>query len=266
MEKTINSHVYLAESILNRFSYKDEAGRNIIDYIDLNDMILESMSTRKFNRERGYYSKENELLLKANSEEKIGNVIKKLEECRMNNNININLTENEKQFLRKYLAYQWLRSDSIIKYIKDRLELSIPEAILKNIFIEDEENYKLFINRTKNLDIIIFFNNTNKQYIINSASSTLNSDSEDYFIINMVLTPNILVSFCKNGSIKKYLNINSDFIIKLVPDERTVLECNIHTMNVAMKEKPHFIVGKKEELFETVKAYESIKKDKVSIE
>ena len=260
MEKPIKSHIYLAESILNRFSYKDKDNRNIIDYIDLNTIKFDSMSTRKFNRKIGYYTNKNESLLKSNSEEKIGNVIAKLEQYRQNNDIKFNLNEKEKNVLKKYLAYQWIRNDSIMKFFIKRLKLSIPAGILKNIIIEDEENYRLFIENTKDLDVVIFFNNTNKQYIINSATSTINSSSEDYYIVNMVLTPNILISFCKKGSIKKYLNLQTDCIVKLVPDEQAVLDCNIHTMNVASKEEPHFVVGRKKELIETLKIYMEINK------
>ncbi len=262
MEKSIKSHVYLAESILNRFSYKDKDNRNIIDYIDLNTMKLDSISTRKFNREIGYYTNRNELLLKINSEEKIGNIITKLEQYRKQQNIEFILNDKDKSILRKYLAYQWIRNDSIMKIFIKKLKLIIPESMLKNIIIEDEEKYQLFNGSTKDLDIVIFFNNTAKQYIINSATSTINSSSEDYYIVNMVLTPNILISFCKKGSIEKYLKLKTDCIVNLVSDEKNILDCNIHTMNVAVREEPHFVVGRKKELIETLDMYEEIKKIK----
>lgn len=258
MDKNIKSHIYLAESILNRFAYRDKDNRKIIDYIDLENMKIDSCTTRSFNTMFGYYTNENEEALKRKSEDKIGGVIRKLEKNRTDGNIEFRLSVEEKNIIKKYLAYQWIRNDSIIQILNKELEFGIDARILKNVFIENEEEHKYFITCTFDLDMIIFFNNTNVQYIINSSSSTINSSSEKYYIINMVLTPNILISFCKKGSIKKYLNLDTDCIIKLVPSTDAVMDCNIHTLNVAYREEPHFVVGRKRELEATLKFYKDI--------
>lgn len=142
-----------------------------------------------------------------------------------------------------------------MEFIIEKLDLKIDSKTLKNLVIEDEENFKLFIDRTKDLDYIIFLNCTSKQYIIGSATSTINSNSPDYFIVNMILTPNILVSFCKKGSIKKYLNIQRNYAVKFIYDEKHVFDANVHALNVGFRNTPHFVVGRKAELSETLDFY-----------
>ena len=115
--KMINSHVYLARSILNKFSYRGKNNAHMIKYIDTNDMIIKEKSTKKFNSELGYYSYNNEQLLKNNIEEKIGIIIHKLEENRKNNITDFVLLEKDKFYLTTYLAYQWLRSESLVETI-----------------------------------------------------------------------------------------------------------------------------------------------------
>lgn len=255
MLKTIKSHKYLAESILKRFSYKDNANRNIIDYIDTRTMEIKNSSTKRFNRELGYYTNYNELNLKTNSEEKIGNVIRKLEDHRLNNKTDFILSKNDKETLTKYLAYQWLRSDYLNDLIKKRLNIILPLKSIKNILIAEEEYTKLISKQTKDMGICIIFNNTSKQYIINSSNSLFNKDSTNAFIITVVLTPNISIIYCKKDFIKNAFKLNGDIYILAIDDELSIKNQNLRTFYSTLNISPYFVVGRIEELKEVIEEY-----------
>lgn len=102
-DNMIKSHIYLAESILKRFSYVDSNGRPTIDYIDLSTHEIKRETVRRFNRTIGYYTFDNEQKLKNYAEDKIGNVIARLERCRLKSEFDIILTEKEQESITKYL-------------------------------------------------------------------------------------------------------------------------------------------------------------------
>lgn len=260
MEKQKKSHKYLAESILNRFSYKDNAKRNIIDYVDTRTFEIRSDSTRRFNRELGYYTNINEDNLKTNSEEKIGNVIKKLEMHRLHNKMDFILSKSDKDAITKYLAYQWLRSDYFNNLIKERLKIDISLKDLKNIFIAYEQYTKLVTKHTENMGLIIRFNNTEKQYIINSSASVINKNSKNYYAVTVILSPYISVTYCKKDSLQEALNTKSDFNVQTINDELIIRDENLRTFCATLKVSPFFVVGRKEELEETISIYNKINK------
>lgn len=255
MEKLIKSHMYLAESILNRFSYPDKSKRNIIDYLDTETLIINSKSTKKFNRELGYYTSINEQNLKTYSEEKIGNVIAKLESHRLHNKIDFILSKKDKQAITSYLAYQWLRSDYLNNLIKERFEIDLSLKDIKNFFIAHENYTRLITSKTENMGFIIKFNNTNKQYIINSSTSVINKDSNNYYAITIILSPNIAITYCKKDSLKKTLNIDDEYSILIINDEKKVLDENVRTFYATKGVSPYFVVGRKKELGEIIDVY-----------
>ena len=133
MNKKIKSHIYLAESILKRFSFQDKNKRYLINYIDIKTMQIKQETIRRFNRELEYYTYKIEQKLKSNSEEKIGNVIAKLENHRNQNNTDFVLSKQDRNILTKYLAYQWLRSDYLMQIIKEKFNSPLSIKQLKNI-------------------------------------------------------------------------------------------------------------------------------------
>lgn len=248
MDKEIKSHIYLAESILKRFSFQDKDKKYWLNYIDINTMQIKQETTRKFNRELGYYTYKNEQKLKSNSEEKIGNVIVKLENHRKNNKTDFILSKKDKEILTKYLAYQWLRSDYLMQSIKDKLNVFLPIRNLKNLFIDEEDRTRLITKQTAEMGICIVFNNTNIGYVINSATSVFNKDSSDYYIVTIILTPNIAVRYSKKDSLKNVLNLQDDVYITTVNDEKVIIEENKSTFKATYNSSPNFVVGRKKDL------------------
>lgn len=248
MEKKIKSHIYLAESILKRFSFQDKNKKYWLNYIDTNSMQIRLESTRRFNRELGYYTYKNELKLKSNSEEKIGNIITKLENHRKNNKTDFILSKKDKEILTKYLAYQWLRSDYLMQEIKNRINVFLPIKNLKNLFIEEEDRTKLITKQTEEMGICIVFNNTNSGYVINSSTSVFNKDSSDYYIVTIILTPNIAIHYSKKDSLKNVLELQDDVYITTINDEKIILEENMRTLNATYNLSPNFVVGRKKDL------------------
>ncbi len=258
MDRKINSHIYLAESILKRFSFQDKNKKYWISYIDIENMKIKQETARKFNRELGYYTYKNEQKLKSNSEEKIGNVIVKLENHRINNKTDFILSKKDKETLTKYLAYQWLRSDFLMQKIKDKFNAFLPIKALKNMFIDEEDRTRLITKLTEEMGICIVFNNTDNGYVINSATSVLNKDSSDYYIVTIILTPNIAVRYCKKNSIKNILKLQDDVFITTIEDQNIILEENIQTFKATYNASPNFVVGRERDLKLLLEEYKNV--------
>ena len=248
MNKKIKSHIYLAESILKRFSFQDKNKRYLINYIDIKTMQIKQETIRRFNRELEYYTYKIEQKLKSNSEEKIGNVIAKLENHRKQNNTDFVLSKQDRNILTKYLAYKWLRSDYLMQIIKEKFNSPLSIKQLKNILIDKEDNTELISKLTSEMGIGIIFNNTNNGYVINSATSVWNTNSKDYYIITIILTPNIAIRYCKKNSIKKILGLDNDYFINIINDDDIILNENINTLKATYNNNPNFVVGRKKDL------------------
>ena len=111
MKDIINSHIYVPKSILNRFAVRNEKNYRIIYYIDLENKQIKSASTKSFNTQLGYYYSYNEQILKNEAEDKIGEVIRKIEDSIEN----ININEADITLMKKFLAYQLIRTDYLAK-------------------------------------------------------------------------------------------------------------------------------------------------------
>ncbi len=272
----IKSHVYLAKSILNRFSKEDKNKRKLINYIDFKDNSIRNSTTASFNRKLGYFSDENEQKLKRFSEEKIGNVIIELKSKYEKYGINFIISPKTKKIIKKYVCYQLIRDDAMVEYIKEyfstinckRYYLSNENLIklyelkesyknisineLKNRLIDIEEEMDTFFESMSNLGILIRFNNTNRKFVLTSSTTALNPYSKGYFMMNITLTPEITVTLCDKNTLRDVLEISDDFYIAEIKDEKAVVQYNQHMYETAKKNKPHIIVGFKEDLQELI--------------
>ena len=100
------------------------------------------------------------------------------------------------------------------------------------------------------MDICILFNNSNKGFVINSSNSLLYKDSHDYYIITLVLTPNIAVRFCKEDILKQVFSLENNYMVISITDDNSIINENIRTYNAAYKSTPGFIVGKESDLID----------------
>lgn len=273
----VKSHVYIAKSILNRFSYRDKDNRIMVNFIDFEKNTIDNDTTASFNRISGYFTDGNEKKLKTFSEEKIGNVINELKLEHEKFGTNFKISSKTKEIIKKYICYQLIRDEVIAEYIKETFSkidckkhylsnknliklqklkecysnISISE--LKNILINIEEETHIFFESISNLGILIRFNNTNRKFVLTSSTSALNPYSKLYFIINSTLTPEISITLCNKDALKDVLDIKEDFYITEIHDEQTVFQYNKEMYETAKKNKPHIIVGFKKELEELIK-------------
>lgn len=272
----IKSHVYLAKSILNRFSYEDKDGRKIIYYYNFDSKKIEKDTTASFNRIKGYYTDTNEDILKSLSEDKIGNIISFLEGKFKNNNYNFSLNNKMKRTIKRYVVYQLIRDDSMMQMVKDAMSninynapyISEKERIrrkqiayqykimdlqeLKNEFINYEQILNMFFSVVNRLGIIIFFNTTKRNFVLTSSTSALNPYSQGYFMMNITLTPKICVTLCNKDKLRNGININDDIYISKLEDDEFVLKYNKKLYEVAKKNKPNILAGFKEDLEEII--------------
>lgn len=204
-KKEINSHIFIAESILKRFAHRNPVKTRIeVNYVDFADnKKIKQSSTKGFNTEKGYFTRENETRLSDNIESKIGTVISSLENKYQMNGLNFGIKDEEILILKEYIAYQTIRTDVIIEELKDyipsvsgipyssekyRQHLSDKELFssknvkeLKNIFIPIENDRNIFLNAIKDLAIIIKFNKTNIPFLLTNNPYTINPSSEKTF-------------------------------------------------------------------------------------
>lgn len=270
----IKSHVFLAKSILNRFAYRDKDNRLLVDFINFEENIIDTDTTASFNRILGYFSEENEKKLKKFSEEKIGNVINELKIGHEKFGTNFKISSKTKKIIKKYVCYQLIRDDSMMEYMKDYFSkinckqyyLSNEKLIrlyelkvcyknitinqLKNRLIDIEDEMDTFFESMSNLGILIRFNTTNRKFVLTNSTTALNPYSEGYFMMNITLTPEICITLCSKKTLKKVLEIVDDFYIAEIKDEKLVFQYNKEMYETAKKNKPHVIVGRKEELEE----------------
>lgn len=272
----IKSHVYLAKSILNRFSYEDKDCRKIIYYYNFDSKKIEKDTTTSFNRIKGYYTDTNEEILKSLSEDKIGNIIYFLEEKFKNNNYNFSLNTKMKRTIKRYVVYQLIRDDSMMQMVKDAMSninynapyISTKERTrrkqivyqykitdlqeLKNEFINYEQILNMFFSVVNKLGIIIFFNTTKRNFVLTSSTSALNPYSQGYFMMNITLTPKICVTLCNKDTLRNGINMDDDIYISKLEDDKFVLKYNKELYEVAKKNKPNILVGFKEDLEEII--------------
>ena len=272
----IRSHVYLARCMLKRFSVRDDNNHLMVAYYDFDDKKIKYDSITSFNRVEGYYSDINEAKLKRFSEEKIGNVIKNLKNNFNNYGLNFKLSAKDKKIIKKYISYQLIRDDSIMKMIKSymnngninsnflsnnkKIELimrrkmlsSMELQSLKNYFISYEEPLRMFFSSVCDLGIVISFNTTEKKYVLTSSSSALFPYDPGYFMMNFTLTPEISITLCNLNTMKNILSIDDDFILTEVKDEKVVLDYNKELYKVAKKNMPNILVGFEKELKELI--------------
>lgn len=270
-KKLKKSHVFIAKSILNRFSFRNPKNNEAsIYYIDFNKKKINMSGTKKFNTSEGYFTDKNEKKLADYIESRIGKVISNLEDKYKKNRLNIHINEEEILILKKYIAYQIIRTDAIIEYIKDSMinenrfpytteqyeeqlkkrrffsSKSIKE--LKNIFISKENENNTFFSVIQNLGIIVIFNKTNIPFLLNNNPSSINADSPNNFLMKYTISPKIAILLCNKNSLKKALNINDGVYITEYTDEDIIKSYNNLAYKIAEQYKPHILVGEYKEL------------------
>lgn len=246
----INSHIFIPKSILNRFAKIDEKNRKIIKYIDCNDMQIKSSTTASFNTQLGYYSKQNEKILSQESESKIGNVIKKIQ------NIDDNTVLNEKdiEYIFRYLSYQILRTEGFSKELNKRFGTNLNIKFIKNELIKEEVELNTLYNVTKNEDMHVIINNSNVKFVLPTNSMyTFNPNYNEYTWI-LILSPVIAVSFMPQGTIKKLSN-NKDYskvkIIEFREEQEEIINSfNLRAIGTQCKDssKIKCVIGLEKEL------------------
>ena len=267
MKKEIKSHVYIPNSILKKFGYKDDNNAFVIDYIDFSDNKIKTMPTKQYNIGRGYYDNENEQILANEVENKIGNVIKKLEKDLRECGVNAKLTKKEVDVLFKYISYYLIRNDEAIEALNDiktdlipfstkyNIALTAQKNIinkkdpkkLKNELIKNEKDNRLINYALSDMKIVISFNKTNKKVLITNSTKTLKIDKREYSYIALSITPNIFISVV-NGNISK-----ERYIIQEISDETTIDGYNNYLYLIARETKPYILAGNKVELKRVLK-------------
>lgn len=246
----INSHIFIPKSILNRFSKVDEKNRKIIRYIDCNDIQIKSSTTASFNTQLGYYSKENEKILSKESESKIGNVIKKIQ----NIDDNTVISEKDIEYIFRYLSYQILRTEFFSRELNKRFGINLNIKFIKNELIKEEVELNTLYNVIKNEDMHVIINNSNVKFVLPTNSMyTFNPNSNEYIWI-LILSPVIAISFMPQGTIKKLSNDKDCSKVKIIEfreeQEEIINSFNLRAIGTQCKDssKNKCVIGLEKEL------------------
>ena len=207
----IQSIIDNTTSQINKYEMSNEIAIETSAYIEdtYKKKIEEDLNT-KLN-EKGYEMNSVNIYINTENEETYGQInrldiqISKSEILKEDNENNINTVnkiENVNIKISNDIKENKVQEENISQEEID----SLKDYVCTTYGVEKD---KIFINETKDLDIIINFNKTPKQYILGSGTVTINPNSEDCYIIILVLTSKISVCFSKQGSIKKHLKLRS---------------------------------------------------------
>ena len=246
MKNKINSHIYVPKSILNRFAVRNEKNNKIIYYIDLENKQIKTASTKSFNTQLGYYHIYNEQILKNEAEDKIGEVIRKIEDSIEN----VNLNEVDITLIKKFLVYQLIRTDYLAKKLQEieNLDDTIQEIKNDNIFIESK--LKILFKTFEKCDVEILINTSSSEFVLTSNATYViyenNNSNNDYMMVQ-VLSPKIAILFYKENTLKK-LNINKKFQVIYESNSARIENLNLMALATSIKGNAKFIVGKENDI------------------
>lgn len=263
----IKSHTYISKSILNRFCTSNDKGVKVVNYIDFNELKVKEQSPKKFMVEEGYFSSSNEKRMANDVENKIGNIIKKIN-TNILNNTNFELTDKEQRIIKKYAAYQLIKDDELLNFIKDLFDLNnnFPYSNkhyilllekrkifnlgtykdLKNIFIEVEKEQKTFLGSVEELAIIVHINKTPTPFLI--TNSIFDTKKGPLILLKYTLTPQIAISLFKKKFLSEKLKTNESYFVDYITDEHIIKKYNENIFFTAKQNFPNILVGEKKEL------------------
>ena len=262
MLKLKESHVYIPRLVLNKFMYRNKNSSKIINYIDFTENRIKSISTKRFNTIKGYYTDENEKKLADFCESKIGNVIKELENSYIKYGINFKIDDKSKSILKSYIVYQMLRDDDFIEYTKeigsnnypyssnyyslleserDKMNL-ISNRVLKNYYIHFEETDRTFYDYFSTLSVMIKFNSSGKEFLLTNTNPIVKKFNNYSWLLNFTLTPRILIMPFTAG------NLNNEIIMHEISNEGAVEDYNNYLYRIAKKSSSNILVGNVDEL------------------
>ena len=271
----INSHIFLAKSILNRFATY-ENGYKIIYFFDYHNKLERKMTTEAFNTEFGYYYDCNEKTLSRYSESLVGNVIKKLEDIYETKHRDFQLSDKEIEVLKRYISYQLIRDDwmmdivrhSFVKSVYKMKYLSMEEfhkrisvmeyyasidnRNMKNLFIERELKENVFYSTIKDKAMIVYFNYSDLGFLNSSSCSSFFVNSKFHYLMNTTLSPKICLALCEKSSLSELFGKETDFYVSFISNNDFVFNYNSNVYDTASKHEPYMLVGRKEDLEKTL--------------
>lgn len=236
----MKSHIYIANSILKRFSRLD-GEKHIIDYIDCSTMTIKSSKTKSFNTERGYFTDRAERVLSDKSESLVGQVIERFEKA-IDNGENIVIDDNISKTLKAYLSYQIARTDEISHKFNELYKNVFTIQAIKNALVE-EENYSGMIQAIvdKSELTVLVANDTDKFILPQSSLVSFNPFSKSDYVFMQVLSPRIAIIYTEKLA-------EVVFPPTIVVCKGAITGTNAHILSMMVKTGSSFVVGLKYDL------------------
>ena len=206
------------------------------------------MNARDFNIEINYYSQSNEENLNAFCEAPMSQTIKRLENAYTHYGTNFCVHDRDFDTIISYITFQLLRDSYVFRECKKRgiLPDGIDERTFKNQLIGYESRHSFFAEVFHDVGIQFVFNKSVYPFLITSGTSTLFSDSDKYYIIQITLTPEIAVFVTNEESMKKALRSNNRYGVIDCVSSDWVLQYNKSIFLKATKYPPCILVSKDE--------------------
>lgn len=233
-KKTINSHVILPKSILDRFSHRKKEG-DYVYYLDLNDKKIKEKKSRLLGTLKYYYTDKIEDELDRKFESKIGEVIKDIEDSIFKNHQRELTDLDYIKIIRDFFKITKLRDPQFLEHFNKDISTKYNARINQNKVIEYNEVIEYFDE--KKVYLII---NTSKFGFVTSytlAHPFIVNEGDVYF---MVVSPKIAFAI--------HEQIKSDEIDVGFYDEQSVLRVNLLYYRLEKGRSNNFIVGLKDDL------------------
>lgn len=245
------SHIYIPKGILRKF--EDERHQIFFIFDDYKKIF--SAYPKSFNTEVGHFSNDNEDILNKLSENKFISLISKISK-NINENKDVYLSDEDRLVVLKYLTYQFIRNDYLYDYVNSINQVKFPIKELKNFMVSKESKYNIVWDVVKDLSVQMMVNTTKSKFLMPITSTiTLNSDSQNDFVLILFATPSIAFNLYSNDFLTKKKVMSNVHII-----EEAVRGINLKMLYILEKEKNNKVIGCKPDLEIAIKSFNNKEK------
>lgn len=266
MSKKALSHVYIPKGLLKLFT--DTGKKNgWLYYIDFNKGVVNKCHPKSFNTIEAFFTPANEELLSKTYESATVLLIEKIEKYARSKNHEIILKSTEQSCIFRFLTMQLIRDNLIFRQAdNDKYEKEHPFSALsdnktaaikeirelirngtsrhsKNVLVTAESLSGVLTNEiSQEMWPEFIYNDTNVPFLFTNRPYTFNYDSDNEYLMNMVLSPSVLAVFHKRTP-----NLSSCAIENLT-DGELVKSFNMKLLLSAKTIPPYILIGDISEL------------------
>lgn len=243
----MKSHIQVTKALLKNFSYRTEEGYKV-DYLDLRTNLIRTEKINKLGTSTDYYSDECEEFLKVFVEGKLGPISKKAKEFAKGNIDTIKITLEDREDIRKFFHFSFLRSEQTLKLLNKE---SLTSVLFGGYTHSD------LINIGANVELTSLFSNHEATLLLNKTECgfvlprncfySFKRKTQDFLTYILPLNNKVALTLIEKSEFQKHINDGYLYYNK-IDDINTIHVLNEFAIDTEKQINSEFVVGKKEEL------------------